>query len=159
MNINRRNFFKTSGIGIASAALLPTTSLIAQEPTIPLYKQFEWVDTPIFLMFKHNKEKNKLESTPFIVKSLRTKMCSTIDIDLTHGQIITRENAHIVDECLYKEAKQNGYTHLYGIVTYKVVTDNELKPTHRMYVIQGAKVPPEYSYINVKYNYSKMLPQ
>jgi len=151
MNINRRNFFKTSGIGIASAALLPTTSLIAQEPTIPLYKQFEWVDTPIFLMFKHNKEKNKLESTPFIVKSLRTKMCSTIDIDLTHGQIITRENAHIVDECLYKEAKQNGYTHLYSIVTCKVVTDNELKPTHRMYVIRGAKVPPEYSYINVKY--------
>ena len=158
MNINRRNFFKTSGIGIASAALLPTTSLIAQEPTIPLYKQFEWVDTPVFLMFKHNKEKNKLESAPFIVKSLRTKMCSTIDIDLTHGQIITRENAHIVDECLYKEAKQNGYTHLYAIVTYKIV-DNELKPTHRMYVIRGAKVPPEYSYINVKYNYSKMLPQ
>jgi hypothetical protein len=151
MNINRRNFFKTSGIGIASAALLPTTSLIAQEPTIPLYKQFEWVDTPIFLMFKHNKEKNKLESVPFIVKSLRTKICSTIDIDLTHGQIITRENAHIVDECLYKEAKMNGLTHLYSIGTGGFVVNNELTQTHRIYYIRGAKVPPEYSYINVKY--------
>lgn len=143
--MNRRNFFKRTGVGIASIAVFPMTNLLTQESTIPLYKQFEWVDTPVFIMLKHNTEKNELELTPFNVKTMRTKLCSTIDIDLTNGKIITRENAHTIDERLYQEAQQNGFTHLYCIGSFELSFRDELTPAHRIYFIRGAKVPPEYA--------------
>ena len=73
--MNRREFFKMSGIGIASTALIPTTNLLTEE--IPLYKQFVWinnpvfvwVDTPVFPLKIQNKETQKVETLTFVVKT------------------------------------------------------------------------------------------
>lgn len=147
MNINRRDFFKTTALGVGATALgIGATALapaitLATEPELPLYKQFGWVDLPEFLScVRYNGENNELEYRPFAVRTF-TKLCPKSDIDYTNGNVITGENAHTANELLYKEAKLFGLTHLYCIQSEKFTID---RGSYRVYYIRGAKVPIEY---------------
>jgi hypothetical protein len=149
--MNRREFFKMSGIGIASTALIPTTNLLTEE--IPLYKQFVWinnpvfvwVDTPVFPLKIQNKETQKVETLTFVVKTQILKIRTPVDIDYTEGNIITEHNTYIVHQSLFNEVKSLGYTHLYSIGSKSVMSRPNMKE-FRSYYVRGVIVPSVYTY-------------
>ena len=140
MNINRRDFFNKTTLGIGAIALVPITSLCSSTPEVPLYKQFVWVDLPEFLSYRYN-ENNELGYRRFAVRTFKTKLYPISDIDLTYGNVIDRKNAHTANDLLYKQAKLFGLTHLYCIRSDEFTID---RGSYRYYNIRGATVPIEY---------------
>ena len=149
--MNRREFFKINallGVGLSLFPLSTMGDITNASSNIPLYQQFEWVDTPQFLLFrieKRDSNKSELVSYPFIVKTERLKIRTTSDIDLSTEKIkyhtlSNKEYDVNTNEILLKEVKTMGYTHLYAIVSHNIV-DDRLNPLFRCYYVRGVKAP------------------
>jgi len=93
LNMNRRNFFKTTTLGLGAAMLAPTIAL-GVTAEVPLYKQFDWISHPASVMFRINSHQGKLSlvcmpvschtwQPTVIAKTWKLKITSGFDIDLT----------------------------------------------------------------------------
>jgi hypothetical protein len=159
--MNRRNFFKTTTLGLGVAMLAPTIAL-GVTAEVPLYKQFDWLTHPASLMFRINSHQGKLSLVcmPVIAKTWKLKVISDVDVDLTQqkftdevsfdymvdkfGNHIKRQRVssggchpqtYYTNELLLNEAKKTGITHLYGFVRSTSIID----PYGRKYVCYGVR--------------------
>jgi len=74
--MNRRNFFKTTALGIGATVLAPTITLGATTE-LPLYKQFDWLPGPVSLLHRINEYEcghKELESIAFAAKTYKFKL-------------------------------------------------------------------------------------
>jgi len=84
INMNRRNFFKTTTLGLGATMLAPTIAL-GVTAEVPLYKQFDWLTHPASLLFRIEDCDGKQTAvcTPVVIKTWLLKITSHHDIDLT----------------------------------------------------------------------------
>lgn len=160
--MNRRDFLKTTSIGIAATALTPTIAIASSE--IPLYKQFDWINMPACLLCRINSYddgRHEYGYTAAVVKSWKLKLRSDIDVNYTQEQIKEKITAtgfknktlysytqtYYTNELLLTEAKNLGLTHIYyfGRTTYIIdpVTFKQVAG----YYVRGVTMP-EYKTIN-----------
>lgn len=162
--MNRRDFLKTTSIGIAATALTPAIAFASSE--IPLYKQFDWIDMPTCLLYRINSYDdghNEYAYVPVVVKTCKLKLTSDLNIDYTQEQI--KENVIATgfkNECLYSytqsyytnelllnEAKKLELTHIYYFGRTPVVIDPITNKPYVGYIVRGVKMP-EYKTVNGK---------
>lgn len=166
--MNRREFFKTTALGVSAVTLAPTIALASNE--VPLYKQFDWFSQPATLMFRIEtyQDKRSLVCQPVYVRSTRLMLLTEPDVDLTQqttvgrqswdyeierfGQHITKarqkcdfDQTYYTNEILLNEAKRLGITHIHSFVSYV----DEGGHNKRWYIVRGVK-KPDWKTVNGK---------
>ena len=145
--MNRRDFLKTTSIGIAATALTPTLTIASSE--IPLYKQFDYIDKPLSPVFRINQypcgKKLELVSVKVVAQTCRLKIVTDENINLTHDKI----NNYYTNELLLNEIKVNNFTHIYEIVVNNSIIDSITYKRLNWYYVRGVKMP-EWKTINGK---------
>lgn len=144
--MNRRDFLKTTSMGIVATALTPTIAIASNE--IPLYKQFDYINKPVSAVFRINQypcgKKFELVSVKVVARACRLKIVTDANIDLTQDKI----DNYYTNELLLKEIKQNDFTHIYEIVVNNIIDPITYKRLN-WYYVRGVKMP-EYKTINGK---------
>ena len=161
--MNRRDFFKTSALGVAVAAITPTLSLAADE--VPMYKQFDYFDSPTATLWRVNNYRGNLSvvTTTAIAKSWKLKLKSDIIVDHTEETI--RESrmmeyghgikpfkctrSYYTNELLLKEAKALDITHIYCFFRSPPIFDLISGKVFVSYFVRGARMP-EWKMVNGK---------
>lgn len=161
--MNRRDFFKTSALGIAVAAITPTLSLAADE--VPMYKQFDYFDSPTATLWRVNNYRGNLSvvTTTAIAKTWKLKLKSDIIVDHTEETI--RESrmmeyghgikpfkytrSYNTNELLLNEAKALDITHIYCFFRGPALCDPVTGKLFVSYFVRGARMP-EWKLINNK---------
>lgn len=174
--MNRRNFFKTTSLGLGAAMLAPTIALGVTDD-VPLYKQFDWISHPASVMlFRINSHQGKLSLVcmPVIAKTRKLKVTSDVDIDLTQqkftdevsfdymvdkfGNEIKRQRVssdgchpqtYYTNELLLNEAKRTGITHVYEFVKNPAPIIDPYGREYVCYFVRGA-VMPDWKTVNDK---------
>lgn len=173
--MNRRNFFKTTTLGLGAAMLAPTIALGVTDD-VPLYKQFDWISHPASVMFRINSHQGKLSLVcmPVIAKTWKLKVTSDVDIDLTQqkftdevsfdymvdkfGNQIKRQRVssggchpqtYYTNELLLNEAKRIGITHLYCFEQDRWPYYGEGGYKYVTYFVRGVK-RPDWKTVNDK---------
>ena len=173
--MNRRNFFKTTTLGLGAAMLAPTIALGVTDD-VPLYKQFDWISHPASVMFRINSHQGKLSLVcmPVIAKTWKLKVTSDVDIDLTQqkftdevsfdymvdkfGDHIKRQRVgfgrchpqtYYTNELLLNEAKRTGITHVYEFVKHPASIIDPYGHEYVCYFVRGVK-RPDWKTVNDK---------
>jgi hypothetical protein len=151
--MNRRDFFKSTGLSLAGIPFLKWSALADNfKSDSPLYDQFDWVNTPVGLTFRIENE--RIVSLPFVCKTIRLKIVTHKDNDLSkqyfsqcrsgnvgfytcyiknfHIQKIWT-NKHLLKECLKLKL-----THIYTIMQSPPLC---LGSDQVSYYVRGAKLP------------------
>ena len=157
--MNRRNFFKTTALGVGATVLAPTITLGATTE-LPLYKQFDWLPSPVSLLYRLNEITEtedrymEVEYMPVAVKTQKLRVVSDVNVDYTLEQVVEPAEYWILggalnrsvkynqlyytNPLLLNEAKKAGFTHLYMFAS-SIQFD---KPLHyRNYFVRGVKMP------------------
>jgi len=99
--MNRRNFFKTTTLGLGVTMLAPTIAL-GVTAEVPLYKQFDWLTHPASMLFRIEDCDGKRTAVckPVVIKTWKLKITSHHDIDLTQ-QTFTKNTASVSGRFVY----------------------------------------------------------
>jgi hypothetical protein len=154
--MNRRNFLKTTALGIGASVLTPSVTFCASE--VSPYKQFDWIPLPSSMLFRIETYQGRRSCVrmPVIAKSTLLKIITHCNVDDLTKQTLTEEVAcnHIIDhlgnhttntrrtyytnKLLLAEAKKEGLTHIYNFQSY---LDKQGDSEFRWYIVRGVKKP------------------
>jgi len=150
--MNRRNFFKTTALGIGAIVLTPTITLGATTE-LPLYKQFDWLPGPVSLLHRINEYEcghKELESIAVAAKTYKFKLTSDVNVDYTQEYFVGNNDKGISDlkynqryytnALLLNEAKKFGFTHIYCFVRTPPIVYPDGKEFVG-YCVRGVKMP------------------
>lgn len=162
--MNRRDFLKTTSIGIAATALVPTIAIASNE--IPLYKQFDWINMPTCLLYRINSYDDghyEYGRVPVAVKTWKLKLHSDVNVDYTQETIketivatgfkneilYSYTQTCYTNELFLNETKNLGLTHIYCFGrTLEMIDPITYKP-YVGYIVRGVK-SPEWKTLNGK---------